>query len=73
MCAERHRDRAEGINLISRKQISFMRRMTETAYFLARNSQGPKKIRYSQVAEAELCFGTVAGNISETAANGLFL
>ena len=65
MCAERHRDRAEGINLISRKQISFMRRMTEIAYFLARNSQGPKKIRHSQVAEA--------GNISETAANGLFL
>lgn len=74
MCAERHRNRAQGINLISRKQISFIRRMTEIAYFLAENSQGPKKRRYSQVGEAELCFGTVTGNnISKTAADGLFL
>lgn len=48
--------------------------MTEIAYLLAKNSQGPKKRRDSQVGEDELCFGAVAGNtISETAADGLLL
>ena len=74
MCAERHRNRAEGINLTPRKQISFIRRMTEIAYFLAENSEGPTKRKDSQVGEAELCFGIVArNNISETEADGLFL
>lgn len=55
-----------------RKQISFIRRMTEIAYLVAKNSQGPKKRRYSQIGEAELCVGTTAGkNISETALDKL--
>lgn len=62
------------MNLISRKQTSFIRRMTEIAYFLAKNNQRPRKRGYSQVGEAELCVDTMAGkNISETAADGLFL
>lgn len=47
--------------------------MTKIAYFLAKNSQGPKKRKYSQVGGDELWFGTIPGkNVSETAANGLF-
>lgn len=42
----KHRNRTGGINLVAGKEISFIRTMTEIAYFLAKSSKEPKKRRY---------------------------
>ena len=46
VCRKAQKQNKDHKFLVSKKQISFMKRMTESAYFLAKNIQEPKKRRY---------------------------